>query len=513
MIYRVILRPAILTRTQSSVSPSLLRLCGSLLLLLQVGLLPAKAQPLCPAQLEGAIAPIVNDPQFRRAHWGILVQTESNLLESNSPSTLYAQNAEKFFMPASNAKLLTTAAALTRLGSQFRIRTSVYQMVNRVGDQATANILRIVGHGDPSLTDRQLQDLARQIRDRGMTQIDRLILDDQYFRGDAINPTWEWEDIQAGYGASVNSLIVNQNAIGLTLVPQGLGEPLQVAWDDPNDGPHWQINNRSRTVATDQPEFLQVGRSFSQPTLQVEGQLRVGSAAEPIAISVPQPLAYFAARFQQALKAAGIQVKQTQVADDGMIDTAQPTQAIEIAAIESAPLAELLIETNQESNNLYAEAILRSLGINRSAQSTSSLEAGLSEVKTTLTQLGVSAAGYQLADGSGLSRRNLVSPAALVETLQAMERSPYALAYRNSLAVAGVSGTLHHRFQNTPVHGQLQGKTGFLSGAAALSGYLQPSGYPPVAFSIMVNQFDLSIGEVQPAIDRIVEILQSLKSC
>jgi D-alanyl-D-alanine carboxypeptidase/D-alanyl-D-alanine-endopeptidase (penicillin-binding protein 4) len=467
-------------------------------------LLPAKAQPFCPAQLDQAIAPIINAPQFRRAHWGILVQTGNN-------QTLYSQNAEEFFTPASNAKLLTTAAVLTRLGSQFRIRTSVYQM-----GHATLNILRVVGRGDPSLTDLQLQDLAQQIRDRGITQIDRLVLDDQYFRGDAINPTWEWEDIQAGYGAVANSLIINQNAIGLTLVPQRLGEPLQVVWDEPSMERHWQINNRSKTVAIDQPEFLQVGRTSDPPTLKVEGQLRVGSAVEPIAISVPQPTAYFADRFQQALDAAGIQVKQIQTLDSSdaqAIQSVRLTQAIEIAAVESAPLAELLIEANQESNNLYAEAALRLLGANQMSQSSSSLEAGLDEVEAALTQIGVNPENYRLSDGSGLSRRNLVSPTALVETLQTMQRSPYASNYQNSLAVAGVSGTLRNRFQGTSVQGRLQGKTGFLSGAAALSGYLQPPHYPLVTFSIMVNQFDLPIGEVQEAIDRIVETLQSLQPC
>ncbi len=499
-------------RTLNSIQSSIylgLRLCSGLLLL-QV-CLPAKAQLLCPAQLGGAIAPVVTNPQFRRAHWGILVQTEQS-------QTLYAQNAEEFFTPASNAKLLTTAAALTRLGPQFQIRTSVYQV-----RQSNANILRVVGRGDPSLTDLQLQDLAQQIRDRGITQVDRLILDDQYFRGDAINLTWEWEDIQTGYGAVANSLIVNQNAIGLTLVPQRIGEPLQVVWEEPSMGQHWQINNRSHTVAPDQPEFLQVGRTANPLILQVEGQLRVGSAAEPIAISVPQPAAYFADRFRQALNAAGIQVKQTQIVDasdahgSGVhasdTQSVQLAQAIEIAAIESVPLTELLVETNQESNNLYAEAILRSLGANQVSQSSSSLEAGLDSVKAALTQIGVNAEGYRLSDGSGLSRRNLVSPTALVETLQAMRRSPYASAYRDSLAVAGVSGTLRNRFLGSSVQGQLQGKTGFLSGAAALSGYLQPPNYSPVMFSIMVNGFDLPIGEVQEAIDRIIEILQNLQPC
>lgn len=503
--------PKLLYFIQSFVHPSARFSLIQLVLLCLVLLNPATAQTLCPAELDGAIATITDDPQLRRARWGILVQR----LNSPSSPTVYAQNAEDFFIPASNVKLLTTAAALTRLNPEFRIRTSIYQ----IKDQSTATLLRVVGRGDPSLTDVQLQTLAQQLRDRGITQIDRLVLDDQYFRGDAINPTWEWEDIQAGYGAAANSLIVNQNAIGLTLVPQAVGEPLRVVWDDPAIGQRWQIDNRSETVAPDQPEFLQVGRAFSQLILQVEGQLRAGSASEPVAISVPQPIAYFGDRLQLALSAVGIEVKQTQVANDQTtwLDQAVSDQALEIAAVESAPLAKLLIETNQNSNNLYAEAILRALGANTSLQgklnNSSSLRTGLDEVRATLLELGVNGENYQLADGSGLSRRNLVSPAALVETLQAMQRSPHATAYLNSLAVAGVSGTLRHRFQNSSVQGHLQGKSGFLSGAAALSGFLQPPSHPPIAFSIIVNSFDLPFEQVQSAIDQVVETLQTLRHC
>ncbi|HEY9639668.1 MAG TPA: D-alanyl-D-alanine carboxypeptidase/D-alanyl-D-alanine-endopeptidase, partial [Coleofasciculaceae cyanobacterium] len=273
-------------------------------------------------------------------------------------------------------------------------------------------------------------------------------------------------------------------------------------------GQDWQIENRSQTVAGDEPEFLQVGRNFERPILQIAGQLRVGSAPEPVSISVPQPAAYFAKRFQQVLRDAGIQVDQVKLATDAL-----PAAAEEIAGITSPPLAELLKETNQQSNNLYAEALLRLLGTTQAAPDRSSLESGLEALQTTLTRLGIPSNGYVLADGSGLSRHDLVSPTAFVETLQAMARSPYALIYRNSLAVAGSSGTLRHRFQDSPVQNYLEGKTGFISGAAALSGYLEPPHYSPLAFSILANHFDQPIGEVQQAIDRVVEVLARLKPC
>ncbi len=457
----------------------------------------------CRAELSRQIQAITSAPTER---WGISAQNlERSLGEMGSSRPLYAQNADQLLIPASNVKLLTTAAALTRLGAEFRIRTSVYQTTAADG----AISLRLVGRGDPSLTDLQLQQLAQQISRLGIRQVDRLIADDQYFRGVFFNPTWEQEDLESGYGAPFNSLILNQNAIGLTLMPQAVGQPLGIRWDDPTEARGWQIVNRSITVAPDGSEFLTVGRDLSQPVLRLQGQLRAGSAPEPVAVSIPDPASYFLTRFQQALEAEQIQIQQSEIAG----------QASEIAAVESAPLSDLLIETNQQSNNLYAEALLRQIGSQQTILSTSqsALDAGIQQLQASLSQLGVSAE-YRLADGSGLSRQNQVSPQVLVETLQAMYRSRYASFYRASLAKAGVNGTLTARFKNTPVQGQFLGKTGSLRGVAALSGYLQPEDVqsehleqPGLAVSILVNA---TVAEnLQPKVDAVLQALKRLGSC
>lgn len=465
----------------------------------------------CASTLSQQIDRLIDQPQFQRSQWGILAQT----LEPDS-QTLYARNADRYFVPASNVKLLTTAAALTELGVQFRIRTSVYQ----VGTTPEGAILQIVGRGDPSLTNAQLRSLAEQIRDRGITRIATLIGDDRYFRGDAVNPTWEWEDIQAGYGAPVNSLILNQNAIGLTLVPQQLGEPLQVVWDQPSESQEWQIVNRSQTVAADAPEFVSVGRDLSQPILIVAGQLRVGAASEPVAVSIPQPGENFLRQFAETLRAAGIVVDypeggtashRAQLLPE--TDNSPTPTGLEIAAVQSPPLSELLVETNQFSNNLYAEALLRSLGANQADSSDSALEAGIAALNRALTRLGVEPESYVLADGSGLSRRNWVSPAAIVETLQAMAQTASASFYRASLSTAGISGTLQSRFRGTPIQNELQGKTGVLTGAVALSGYLNQGDRRAIAFSIIVNQANSSLGDTRQTIDEIVMLLSQEEWC
>jgi D-alanyl-D-alanine carboxypeptidase/D-alanyl-D-alanine-endopeptidase (penicillin-binding protein 4) len=475
---------------------------------LGIGASPAIAQEaVCATQWQESIEAMLVRPELRRTRWGILVQT------LDDRQTLYTHNAEQYFIPASNVKLLTTAAVLEQLGPEFRIRTSVYQWQS--GDQ---QVLQVVGRGDPSLTDEDLATLAQQLRDRGITDIDHLIGDDSYFQGESVNPTWEWEDVQAGYGAPVNSLILNQNAIDLTLIPQAVGQPLSVQWDDPVEATTWQVENRSTTVAPSAPEFLNIGRNLSQPVLYVRGHLRVGSAAEPVAISIPQPAEHFVQRFVQALATQAIRVHQTSIITQPIV-----SQGVEIAAVESAPLAQLLVETNRESNNLYAEALLRSLGKTNldiratsdtaTSDTNSTLEAGIAALKVTFDGWGINPDSYALVDGSGLSRQNLVSPEAIVQTLQAMAQSSSASVYRNSLSLAGVNGTLQNRFRQAPVERRLQGKTGQLSNAIALSGYLEPMNHAAVTFSILVNPFNQPTSQIQTTIDDIVDVLARMQAC
>ena len=490
---------------------------------------PAVAGDICPGELGAQVDAIANRPEFSRSRWGILIQPLS------STATLYSRDAQKYFIPASNVKLLTTAAALQKLGADFRIKTSVYSGEN--------GSLYVAGRGDPSITEAQLQSLAQQLKRRGVDRVNELIGDDSYFQGSAVNPNWEWEDAQAGYGAPINSLIFNQNAIELLLSPQDLGQPLKVTFAEPKLANQWQIQNNSVTVAQNESEFIEVGREFDRPAIRVSGQLKVGAESESAYVAVVNPANNFLQHFQQVLAAEGIPVKQALVA------SVSRNFNQELATVESPPLAELVRETNRESNNLYAEVLLRLLGkvTDTDAPATSTHrqdacatsrdftgkmpvpqerltgkmpvpqedtgEIGLKELKTALTQLGVNPNSYILADGSGLSRHNLISPEALVQTLRFMANSPAASIYRQSLPIAGESGTLKNRLNSTPNRVILQAKTGTLSGVSALSGYIEVPDYEPLVFSIIVNQSDLSAASMRSATDEIVLLLNRLRRC
>ena len=468
----------------------------------QRGLAEEEPGRICEGELAGAIE------EIRRNHgpgsrWGLLVQS----LEGDR--TLYSREAQQYFLPASNVKLLTTAAALTHLGPDYRVRTSVYR---------TETGLQIVGRGDPSLTREHLETLAQQVAAAGLTHVGELWLDASYFPGEAINPRWQWQDVQAGYGAPANSAIIDRNEIPFTLHPQEIGEPLRVEWEREEDGSpgRWWLDNRSRTVAAEESEWLRLGRGFGDPIITIEGELAAGS--EPAAVSVAQvyPNEAFVEQFRRQLQAQGLPVGSRRITE-----VPQLVKGGEIAAVDSPSLGSLVERTNRVSDNLYAEVLLRWLGVTASSEllaeeessgrSPSAADRGLQMVSRVLAQLGVDEELFEVNDGSGLSRVNWVSPQALVQTLQGMARSPHGSLYRESLPVAGESGTLRHRLGDSPV--AIQAKTGTIAGVSALSGYLEHREYGTLTFAIMVNQSTRSAAEQRGAIDDIVRVLTQVRSC
>jgi serine-type D-Ala-D-Ala carboxypeptidase/endopeptidase (penicillin-binding protein 4) len=464
-----------------------------------------KVQRLCLAHLDSAIATILAQPIWQRSRWGVMIQS----LGTQEP--LYAQDATRYFIPASVTKLLTTAALLHRLGPDYRIQTTVYGIKPSVGSLTKLSkptVLQVVGRGDPSLTDRQLTLLAQQLYQQGIQRVDQLWVDDTHIQGNLFNGTWAWEDVQSGDAPAINSLIVNRNVTELRLIPQTVGQPLRLQWVDPRAAQRWRVVNQSKTVAPSAMEVVEVNTNPLNFMLTIKAQLRVKAEPEVLEIPVFNPAHVFLERFQNALNQQNIQVIQADVGTPPL-----PAQREALATVASPPLSTLITTVNQSSDNLSAEALLRILGAYKTPKADDMAEAGTEAVKTALTELGVDPGQYQLADGSGLSRKNLVSPIAIAQTLQAMAHGPHATAYRNSLATAGINGTLRSRFQGTSAHGNVQGKTGTLQGVVTLAGYVKNPAFQDLVFSILVNQSEQSSATIRQAIDQIVLLLVRLHHC
>ncbi len=448
---------------------------------------------ICPQDLPAAIEEIINRPEFKRSRWGIEIQT----LERGD--SLYSLNGDKFFTPASSAKLLTTAAVLSELGADYRITTPIYG----VGNPPHLTSLRIKGQGDPTISTKDLKDIVHQLQDQGIRRIEKLIIDDSYFEPPTINPTWEWLDVHSYFATAVNSTILNQNTVTLTLLPQQLGQPVKFHWSDAIAARQWQVVNRGITGASDIPYNVEIDGVLGQPILQIRGELAVNEPPDIWDLAIVDPAHYFLESLRWQLAKADIAVTRGIVVhqpDKNKLET-------ELMTIIASSMQHILAEINQESNNLYTEAIAKVLAIKLNTKS--STEA----INQSLNKLGINSEEYVLVDASGLSRQNLITPQTLVKTLRLMSRSSQAKSYRDSLAIAGLNGTLKTRFKNTSVERNLWGKTGTLTGVGTLSGYIYPSKYSALTFSILLNNSEVSNREIRQVIDEITMILNHLDKC
>ena len=452
----------------------------------------------CDQRLSEQIEDRINNEQFKRSRWGILIES------SSENQTIYELDSDKFFIPASTVKLLTTAVALNELGADFRIKTPIYAS----GKRSNLTTLRIVGRGDPTLTTENLKNLVNQFKTLGIRSIDKLIIDDSYFAQPVINSTWEWLDTYYNYAAPVNSVILNQNTARLTLTPQKIGEPVKVRWRDAIASRQWQVLNQGKTVTTSQDYSIEVDGIAGKPALNIRGNLPQNKSGDNWDLAIFDPAQYFLETFRSLLTQAGISVKQGLVnnsAADNSTKFGNKERAI--AQITSPPLSKLLLETNQDSNNLYAEVLLKVLTKELGAKNEiEALELGLKK-------LGIEPEEYSIADGSGLSRQNLITPQALNKVLTSIAQTTDESTYRNSLALAGVSGTLRNRFRNTELEANLWGKSGSLTGVITLAGYLKLTNQNSVVFNVLVNNFDDKNKIARAAMDEVLLFLTQWQKC
>lgn len=442
----------------------------------------------CPQQLPEKIDAIL-EKSADGSRWGIMIQS------STSETTLYERNPDQFFIPASNVKLFTTAVAFNTLSPQFQIITPVFAE----GKAPALEKLKIIGKGDPSLTSHELEQLASQLREKGVRSIKTLVLETGYFDTPAINSTWEWEDVYAAYGTAVNSLILDKNAVTLTLRPQNIGETVQADWDNHIAASQWTLKGEAITAPANTDYQVELSRTFGTSELNLSGTLPQDIETDVWQLAIPNPDYYFRDVLLTKLGENGIRVDQVQFSDS----TLSLVSGKKITELVSPFLSKLAFEINQNSNNLYAEAVLKTL----------IEETGENVIEKELTALGISPNHYSLVDGSGLSRRNLATPRAIAQLLQGMLSSKNAESFQSSLAVAGVNGTLENRFQETPLQGRLQGKTGTLTGISALSGYVNLPQSQQLVFTIMVNHSQRYASEQRAITDEIILLLSTLKEC
>lgn len=462
---------------------------------------------------------MIDGSPFASARWGIKVVSLSN------GDTLYERNANRPFTPASNMKIYTTGVALDLLGADYKWRTSVYAL----SQPDTAGVIEgdvvLYGRGAPDLVsqttngnENSLANLADALHARGIRRVKgNVVGDDSYFRGNSLGDGWQWNDIQWYFGAEASALSVNGNEVAVNLLPPTKADaPPGVRTSDPQG--YVQIDNRMAAGNRAERSTIGMYRGLSDNRIEVWGEFAQGTKGFGARLSVHNPALWAAKIFLAALKAKGITVDGQAAARTSRSAPSQrfePAQANELAFVSSEPLSEIAKITNKESNNLYAELILRTLGRERramlaepepSGRERGDDEAGVALLKMWLTRNGADTQSMALHDGSGLSRLNLVTPEATAGLLISLSKSSSSQVFRESLPIAGEDGTLAGRLKT--IAGRAFSKTGSLIYDNSLSGYVITSKGETLAFSIFCNDYT-GRGNSSRLIDQIVLILAS----
>jgi D-alanyl-D-alanine carboxypeptidase/D-alanyl-D-alanine-endopeptidase (penicillin-binding protein 4) len=410
---------------------------------------------------------------------------------------LYRNRPERPRNPASNQKLLTSAAALWRLGPSFRATTKVEGTI----ENGHVDELVVRPSGDPSLGYPRLVALAEDLHLRGVDTVDRIVIDDAYFDDQILPPAFDQQPKEsAAFRAAISAFAVNRNSYVVHLGPgpevDGPGR-VRVLADQ-----YVQLDNRTVTTAGGPP------KPRIDDKLTEDGHLAVlvdGAIPKQVRTlyyrrRVPNPKAYAASLLVRALKKAGV---------GGPLAVeyraASEPQSL-IANMQSPPLSKLLYSVGKWSDNFTAETLLKILGAEVEQPGTSAR--GVEVVREELTKMGVDTEGLVMVNGSGLFDGNQVAPRHVTETLVAAYRDPAIRAeYVAHLAVAGSDGTLKSRLEDLPRPRMVRAKTGTLRDVIALSGYVLGEPGRSVAFSFLANGIAGRQGDAKKLADDIVRAL------
>ncbi len=435
-----------------------------------------------------------------KAKLGPSTRVGISVREVESGRVLGEMRADEPLTPASNMKLLTSGAALLVLGPDFQFRTELTQHEDRLvikgsGDPALADPA-VLSEMEPRLSvDDVLGALVKGVQKAGIESASELVIDDRVFDRQWFHPSWPAEQANRGYAAQVSGVNFHAN---LLLVfprpgPQGVGSSPALALQP--EAPWLRITNRARTVG-DGKNSVWITREADANVFTVQGEVR-SPLTVGVEVTVNDPATFFGQVLSDQLTKAGVRVGPARTSGGpGGVRLATEQEQFEgagkILAVVSTPIEEVLHRCNSDSENLYAEAMLKRVG-HAVTRESGSWANGRTVMRMVLSEkLGPdAAASTTISDGSGLSRENLVSPTTFTRWLTLLARNDTTRdAYTNSMAVPG-EGTLRRRFQSTKLANDLYAKSGFINGVRCLSGYLvnKESGRR-VAFSVMVNNIE-----------------------
>lgn len=463
--------------------------------------------------LPGVVDSVRNTPPLDRMHWGV------GAYDPGADRMLLRVNVERHFVPASNQKLVTTAAALGRLGPDFRYVTTVH--AENLQDGAASSLV-VTGSGDPTMSARfhdeplaALRMLADSIAQSGVRSVDGpLVIDATYFDGQRIHPTWEIGDLDWYYAAPVGAFAVDEGVMTLIVTPAlQPGQPGRVTALAP-DG----LVTIEEAVVTDtafsRNEIVFI-RTPGTNAIRFTGTVSVNAPPDTVRIPVHDPVEFAGQALLSLLRERGVEITGGVVvvgadspdATSGRWNT-QLAGFQPLATWTSVPLREIVEAILEPSQNWIAEQLFKTLGAELGEAGT--WEDGAEAATRYLVDVvGIDSAAFHLVDGSGLSAQNLLSPDAIMRLLFHASETDWAGVYRAAMAEPGeLESTLENRL--VAYEGRVFAKTGSITHVNSLSGYLVAHDGREIIFSVLSNGSGVPASFVRGGIDRIVAALAAV---
>jgi len=463
--------------------------------------------------LERRLTTLLDQPPFNRANWGVYVVDDGKVL--------FARNADRFYVPASNTKLVVSAAATVLLPADYRVTTSVYAN-GRVDNGVLHGDLVLYGRGDPTWSERcfsvdslapgacdsaftAVDAIADSIRARGLKRVTgKLVGDGSYFEPVLVHPGWNAWDLNWWYAAPVSGLGFHDNSVDFQITPgAAVDQPPKITWN-PDLG-MIGFENRARTGPADSGSTIG-DNFFRRPgTLDIwaEGTAALGRAPWIESFALPDPNLYAARALATALQKKGVSI------EGGAASTTDSTvyRAVRLSTplteYLGRPLPDVIFPILNTSQNWFAEMLLKILG--RELAGAGSWEKGLEvEKRFLIDSVKIDSTAFALDDGSGLSAGNLVTPHAFVQLLDYMYRHPKRAPFLAALPHAQQPGSLLKRFVGTPLEGRVRAKTGSIYRVNTLSGYIERADGRRFTFSIQANGHSVPGRQMLAQIDSLV---------
>jgi D-alanyl-D-alanine carboxypeptidase/D-alanyl-D-alanine-endopeptidase (penicillin-binding protein 4) len=445
--------------------------------------------PVLQASLAGRINSVVNSSSQKKVEFGIKV------LDPTTGKTLYARNSQTPMIPASNMKIVASAAALERLGPDYKFTTRVGML---------GNTLVVIGGGDPLFGDESTDarndrkpgwvfgDIIAGIKALGITELDGIIIDSTFFDDNRVPETWPRDQLNRYYACETSGLNYNGNCIKLNV--KRSGSSVKVSLDPAT---HYvkivnQIKTSSRTNA------VGAYRTTTPNELIVKGYC---SSQAGFDVAIERPASFFGFVLAEKLNAAGIEIR-----GDLTEQYIKNQPGINIFRTYTTPIADVLTRCNQDSFGLAAESLIKTISAeNTAGRINGEWPHGLHQAQRFLNRAGIKDAEFTLADGSGLSRKDRLSANALATVLANIYKSNDWPLYKSTLAVGGMVGSSPVRkyFTEKQYKGKVFAKSGTLDGVKALSGLCQTEN-GDIIFSIITNKAD---GNTRKAINDIVKAI------